>query len=129
VLFMCASAAVFLAAPQLLARAYTADAAVIAAAAVLIPIAGVFQVFDGLQVVSLGVLRGAGDTRVPMLINVVGFWLLGLPFGVYFGFRTTAGPRGLWWGLVAGLVIVSVVLALRVRSHLGGRLERLAIEH
>jgi MATE family multidrug resistance protein len=128
VLFMCATAVVLLGVPALLARAYTRDASVIAIAATLIPIAGVFQVFDGLQVVSLGVLRGVGDTRVPMLINIVGFWMLGLPLSAYLGFRTAAGPRGLWWGLVFGLAVVSVVLAARVRAQLSGRLARIAID-
>ena len=52
----------------------------------LLPIAGVFQVFDGLQVVSIGVLRGVGDTRAPVVLNVLGFWLLGLPVSVWLGF-------------------------------------------
>ncbi|TKW76934.1 MAG: hypothetical protein DI543_18340, partial [Bradyrhizobium icense] len=64
-----------LSAPRALAALYTTDAAVLAVAAALIPLAGVFQVFDGLQVVSLGVLRGVGDTRAPMLINLFGFWI------------------------------------------------------
>jgi MATE family multidrug resistance protein len=127
--FMACAAVLLLAAPGVIAAMYTTDIPVAVLAATLIPIAGVFQVFDGLQVVSLGILRGAADTRVPMIINVVGFWLLGLPFGAYLGFRTAAGPRGLWWGLVAGLVIVSVVLALRVRSRFGGELRRLAVDH
>ena len=129
VLFMCATAVILLAVPGLLARAYTNDATVIAIAATLIPIAGVFQVFDGLQVVSLGVLRGVGDTRIPMLINIVGFWILGIPLSAYLGFRTAAGPRGLWWGLVFGLAVVSLVLAARVRVQIGGRLRRLVIDH
>jgi MATE family multidrug resistance protein len=129
VVFMMATAAVLLGVPGLLARAYTRDAAVIAIASTLIPIAGVFQVFDGLQVVSLGVLRGVGDTRLPMLINIVGFWLLGIPLSAYLGFRTAAGPRGLWLGLVLGLAVVSLVLAARVRAQMTGRLARLAIDH
>lgn len=76
--FMAATAVVFLSVPDLLSRAFSDDPPVIAAAAVLLPIAGVFQVFDGLQVVSAGA-EGVGDTRVPMLLNLVGFWLLGLP--------------------------------------------------
>jgi MATE family multidrug resistance protein len=122
--FMAASALVLLAAPRALAGLYTSDAAVLALAASLIPIAGVFQVFDGLQVVSLGVLRGAGDTRVPMLVNAVGFWLLGLPLGAWLGLRTSLGPPGLWWGLVAGLAVVGVVLGARVRWRLRGGVRR-----
>jgi len=122
--FMVASAIVLLAVPGALARLYTTDAAVLALAASLIPIAGVFQVFDGLQVVSLGVLRGAGDTRVPMLVNVVGFWLLGLPLGGWLALRGGMGPQGLWWGLVAGLAVVGLVLGARVRWRLRAEVGR-----
>lgn len=124
--FMLVSAIVLLLAPRALARLYTPDAAVIAIAATLIPLAGVFQVFDGLQVVSLGVLRGVGDTRVPMIVNVVGFWLVGLPIGAWLGLQRGLGPAGLWLGLVAGLAAVGVVLGLRVRHRLAGELRRLA---
>jgi MATE family multidrug resistance protein len=104
------------------------DAAVLAIAASLIPIAGVFQVFDGLQVVSSGVLRGIGDTRVPMLVGVLGFWLIGFPVSVYLGFRTAAGPEGLWWGFVAGLAAVGVFLLARVRVRLARTVRRVVID-
>jgi MATE family multidrug resistance protein len=126
--FMCASAIVFLAAPELLARAYTSDAQVLAIAASLIPIAGVFQVFDGTQVVSSGILRGAGDTRAPMVVNVLGFWLIGLPVSVYLGFYAGIGPAGLWWGFVAGLAAVGAFLVLRVRTRLARTLGRVVID-
>ena len=73
-------------APELLSRAYTSDPGVLALAVLLMPIAGVFQVFDGLQVVSIGLLRGLGDTRVPMLVNIVGFWCIGIPVSLTLGF-------------------------------------------
>lgn len=110
------------------ARVYSSDVAVVALAASLIPIAGVFQVFDGLQVVSLGVLRGVGDTRAPMLVNVLGFWLLGFPASLALGFGLGGGAQGLWWGLVVGLAAVAVFLVLRVRSRLSRSLERLVID-
>jgi MATE family multidrug resistance protein len=124
--FMLASALVLLLAPRALARLYTPDPAVVAVAASIIPLAGVFQVFDGLQVVSLGVLRGVGDTRVPMVVNVVGFWLVGIPVGVWLGVGRGMGPAGLWLGLVAGLAAVGLVLGARVRVALRGELRRLA---
>jgi MATE family multidrug resistance protein len=124
--FMAASALALLALPRALAGLYTGDAAVLALAASLIPIAGVFQVFDGLQVVSLGILRGAGDTRAPAVANVVGFWVLGLPAGAWLAFRGGAGPRGLWWGLVLGLAATGLVNAARVRVKLRGAVARVA---
>jgi MATE family multidrug resistance protein len=127
--FMTASAVALLTVPDLLAAIYTDDASVAALAATLIPIAGVFQVSDGIQVVSIGILRGLGDTRTPMLVNVLGFWLIGLPVSAVLGFRTSAGASGLWWGLTAGLTLVAAVLLLRVRRRLAGGVQRIVIDH
>src|SRR5690606_35578828 len=104
------------------------DAAVLALAAVLLPIAGVFQVFDGLQVVSIGLLRGLGDTRVPMLVNVVGFWVLGMPVSLWLGFGLELGAEGLWWGLVVGLFMVALFLLIRVRHRAARELARVVID-
>ena len=118
----------FLTAPHWLAGLYTGDPAVIAVAASLIPLAGVFQVFDGLQVVAGGILRGLGETRVAMLVNVLGYWLLGLPVSYVLGFVAGWGPVGLWWGLVLGLGIVATVLLTRVRVALRRRQPRVMID-
>ncbi|MEO5988075.1 MAG: MATE family efflux transporter [Candidatus Eisenbacteria bacterium] len=128
VVFMAFSAIALGSIPRSLARAYTNDAAVIAMAASLLPIAAVFQVFDALQVVSIGVLRGVGDTRTPLIVNLLGYWVLALPLGLWLAFRAGQGPQGLWWGLVAGLATVGVVLATRVRIRLWRSLERLRVE-
>lgn len=125
---MVVSGVVFLLAPGWLARLYTDAAAPLALAALLIPLAGAFQVFDGLQVVCSGVLRGVGDTRAPLAINLLGYWLVGLPVSLHLGFRTSLGPVGLWWGLVLGLVLVSLLLLGRVRVRFGRDLHRLQIE-
>lgn len=125
---MTVTAVVFLTLPQLLARLYTDAPGALALAVMLIPIAGIFQVFDGLQVVSSGVLRGIGDTRVPLVINLMGYWLLGIPFGLWMAFRGGVGPTGLWWGLTLGLVVVSILLVLRVRMRFGRAIERLVVE-
>lgn len=126
--FMAVTALVFLSIPEALARVYAADPQVLALAALLIPIAGVFQVFDGIQVVGLGVLRGVADTRWPMVINLVGFWGVGLPMSAMLGFRTAMGPQGIWTGLALGIGAVAVLLLLRVRRRFGGELRRFVMD-
>jgi multidrug resistance protein, MATE family len=126
--FMITSAIVFLAFPEFLARLYTNDANVLAIAFTLLPIAGLFQVFDGLQVVGAGVLRGAGDTHAPMIIGLLGFWLIGMPVSVYLGLNTTLRSAGLWWGLVFGLAAVAIFLLLRIRHRFKQELRRLHVD-
>ena len=126
--FMSLSALVMLTLPYTLARVYTIDQAVIAIAITLLPIAGIFQVFDGLQVVGSGVLRGAGDTRMPMVIGIAGFWLIGMPISVYLGLYTPARAAGLWWGFVAGLAAVAIFLLLRIRWRFRGELTRMTFD-
>ena len=128
VTFMSMAAVVFLTLPEQLARLYSRDLEVVAVAAMLIPIAGVFQVFDGTQVVAGGVLRGLGDTRAPMIANLLGYWLVGIPVSYFLGFRANLGPPGLWWGLVLGLALVGVSLLIRVRSRLARRQSRVVID-
>jgi multidrug resistance protein, MATE family len=115
--------------PEVFAGLYTTDASVLAIAVILLPIAGLFQVFDGLQVVGAGVLRGAGDTRFPMLIGLAGFWLVGMPISVYLGLYTPARAAGLWWGFVAGLGAVAAFLLLRIKYRFGGELQRVFVDH
>jgi MATE family multidrug resistance protein len=117
---MTVSALGFALAPRLLAHGYTNDGDVIAAAALLLPIAALFQIFDGIQAVGCGVLRGAADTRAAATINLVGYWVLGLPIGVALTFGLGLGPRGLWWGLTAGLAAVATLLVRRIRQRFGG---------
>lgn len=113
---MSLSAMLFLAIPGTLASLYSPDAGVIALASSLLPIAALFQLFDGTQAVAFGVLRGAGDTRMPALFNVIGYYLLGLPLGVVLAHQAGLGPRGLWLGLTVGLCTVACLLLLRLRS-------------
>ena len=112
-------------APGLLSRLYTPDREVIAVAVTLIPIAAVFQVFDGLQVVSVGSLRGTGDTRTPAFIALIGFWFLGLPLGWWLAYNRDLGAPGLWWGLTTGLCSVAVLLLLRMWARFRQPLEAL----
>jgi MATE family multidrug resistance protein len=126
--FMAFTAVLFLGLPEPLSRLFSDDAGVVAVAAALLPIAGVFQVFDGLQVVASGALRGIGDTRVPTILILVGFWLVGLPVSVLLGFTLGAGPRGIWWGLAIGIGVVAILLALRTVRRFGRELRRLVID-
>jgi MATE family multidrug resistance protein len=107
---MSCAAVMLLAAPHLIARIFTPGVQVIAAGVVLLRIAAFFQLFDGLQVVATGALRGAGDTRTPMFCHFAGYWVLGLPLGTLLCFRYGLGAAGLWIGLSAGLVVIGVVL-------------------
>ncbi|MFN2383551.1 MAG: MATE family efflux transporter, partial [Gemmatimonadota bacterium] len=90
--FMVLSAIALLVAPRAIAGIYTSDVAVTAIAMVLIPIAGLFQIFDGAQVVACGILRGLGDTRVPFLIIALGYWLVAIPISVALGLWADRGP-------------------------------------
>jgi MATE family multidrug resistance protein len=126
--FMVLTAITFLTIPELLARGFSDDVLVVTVAASLFPVAGVFQIFDGLQVVAAGALRGVGDTRVPMLMALVGFWFVSLPVSWWLAFPRDAGPVGVWWGLAIGLGVVSILLTIRVRQRFGRDLRRLVID-
>lgn len=122
------SATVFITAPRLLAAAFTDQASVIATAAALIRVAAVFQLFDGLQVVAVGLLRGIGDTKTPVLVNMVGFPGIALPLALWLGFETSLGAAGLWWGLAAGLAVVACTLLALVRHRLAADVRRLELD-
>jgi MATE family multidrug resistance protein len=114
--------------PGPIARLFSTETPVLGLAVLLLPLAGVFQVFDGIQVVSIGVLRGVGDTRAPMVVNVLGFWLVGLPVSLWLCFGLGGGAVGLWWGLVAGLGMVALLLLARVRARMSRALVPVVIE-
>jgi MATE family multidrug resistance protein len=98
-----------------LARLFTDDPEILAIAVLLVPLAGLFQLFDGFQVVSFGVLRGAGDVRLPMFVPVIAFWGVGLPLSYGLAFHQGMGPQGIWWGLITALAVAALLLAWRVR--------------
>jgi MATE family multidrug resistance protein len=93
-----------------IARIYTPNLAVVTAGATLLLVAAIFQLFDGLQVVATGALRGAGNTRVPMLVNLAGYWMIGLPLGAWMSFRLRLGALGMWVGLCLALVLIGSIL-------------------
>lgn len=110
VLFMACAAAMFITLGRPLIGAFTSDPAVIRAGVSLLAIGAVFQLFDGLQGVATGVLRGVGDTRTPMVWNLAGHWFIGLPLGYALCFTAGLGVVGLWWGLSVGLIICGTAL-------------------
>jgi MATE family multidrug resistance protein len=109
-LFMSAMAVLFVVTPRLFLVGFTRDAEVLALGSTLLLVAAVFQLFDGIQVVATGVLRGVGDTRSPMLWNLAGHWAGGLPLAWVLGFALGMGVVGLWIGLSFGIILVGGVL-------------------
>ena len=110
IIVMVLSAAAFLLIPRVLIGVFTRDEAVLALGSTLLLVAAVFQLFDGLQGVATGVLRGVADTRTPMITNLLAHWMFGLPVGYTLCFVLGVGVIGLWVGLSTGLVIAGVVL-------------------
>jgi MATE family multidrug resistance protein len=108
--FMAATALLFVTAPRTLIGLFSPGPDVLALGASLLLIAAVFQLFDGLQAVATGVLRGLGDTRTAMMVNLVAHWLLGLPIGYVLCFTLGYGVSGLWVGLSTGLIVCGVIL-------------------
>jgi MATE family multidrug resistance protein len=107
------SSGLMLSLPHVIARAYTGDAVVIALASQLLVLAGLFQFSDGIQVASNGALRGLKDTRVPMLLTMISYWVIGMPFGWWLAFNRSLGARGMWMGLIAGLSTSALLLFVR----------------
>jgi multidrug resistance protein, MATE family len=107
------SSGIMIVLPTPIAQLYTNDAAVVATAAQLMLLAGVFQFADGIQVASNGALRGLKDTRVPMALTLFAYWIVGMPVGWYLAFPHGLGARGMWMGLAAGLSVAAVLLFAR----------------
>ncbi len=118
--FMTASGLVLATFPEVFIAAFTDDPEVIRVGTVLLRVAALFQLFDGLQVTASGVLRGIGETRLPMLVNLVGHWAIGLPVGIGLAFHFGLGIAGLWSGLCLGLIVVGLVLLLVWRRRVAG---------
>jgi MATE family multidrug resistance protein len=111
--FMLMAAVVFLVAPGPLIALYTRDPQVMAVGPSLLGLAAAFQIFDGIQTVSTGALRGLGETRMAMLANLVGYWALGLPLGLTLCFVLHWGIYGLWIGLLLALIVIASTLLAR----------------
>ena len=108
--FMTLAGIVLVSVPRWIARIYTADELVIRSTAALLAAGAAFQLFDGIQSVATGALRGAGDTRTPMLCHFTAYWIIGLPLGAWLCFRRGWGALGLWIGLSLALILIGIVL-------------------
>jgi MATE family multidrug resistance protein len=114
--FMLAASVLLLVFPRAIARMYTPNEAVIRTTVFLLAAGAAFQLFDGLQTVATGALRGAGDTRTPMLCHFTAYWIIGLPLGAWLCFRRHWGAFGLWAGLSLALILIGIVLLFAWRS-------------
>ena len=116
--FMGVTAVIICAFPAGLAGLFIRDASVVALASHLLIIAGLFQIFDGSQVLCGGALRGVHDVRWPTFINFCAYWLIGLPISFLLAFKFHLGAMGVWWGLLIALVLLGTLLALRLKAKL-----------
>jgi MATE family multidrug resistance protein len=108
--FMFCMSAALLIFPRWIARIYTPDEAIIRSTIALLAAGAAFQLFDGIQTVATGALRGAGETRTPMLCHFFAYWILGLPLGAWLCFHRHWGALGLWSGLSLALILIGMVL-------------------
>jgi MATE family multidrug resistance protein len=104
---------IMMAVPELIASIYTSDKEVIVIAGSLLQLAAIFQIFDGLQVSGSGALRGLKDTKIPMIVNFIAYWLIGLNLGYWLGLRFGYGAQGMWIGLIAGLTFAGIMHNVR----------------
>jgi multidrug resistance protein, MATE family len=105
----CAAVLIFLF-PYAIARIYSPQPDVIQMGATLLMVVSGFQLFDGMQVVATGALRGAGNTRTPMLAHLFGYWVIGMPVGALLCFKFHWGAVGFWMGLCIALILIGSIL-------------------
>ena len=93
---------------------YTTDPVLLEVVVPLVYLCACFQVFDGSQVVGLGILRGMGDVRVPLIFHLVAYWMIGIPLALFLAFKMELGVQGIWVGLATALAIVSILCGVRI---------------
>ncbi|AXC14908.1 hypothetical protein ACPOL_5660 [Acidisarcina polymorpha] len=98
--------------PRSIIRIYTPDRPVISIGIWLLALAAVFQIFDGIQTVATGALRGLGHTKMPMIFNLLGYWAIGLPLGYFLCFHAKLGIYGVWIGLTLSLMFIASLVLL-----------------
>ncbi|MCA5006177.1 MATE family efflux transporter [Sphingobacterium bovistauri] len=124
--FMIFTATIFAVFSDTLASLMTTDPEVIALAGQLLIIAGLFQLFDGTQVIGLGILRGIGDVNIPTLITLLAYWAVGLPIGYYMGVILNWGIQGVWYGLTLALLTSSILLYFRYKYMVNKKLANIS---
>src|ERR1035441_2214588 len=108
--FMLSMSVLLVSGPAKIAGGFTHGPEVIRAAVPLLLVGAAFQFFDGVQVTATGALRGVGNTHAGLVVQLIGYWVVGLPLGLWLGFHRKMGAVGLWIGLAAGLLIAGVSL-------------------
>jgi MATE family multidrug resistance protein len=114
--FMSVMAVLFIAGRNYFPTWYIDDIEVVKQASLLLIVAGLFQLSDGIQVIALGALRGMSDVKIPTLITLIAYWGFGLPLGYVLGFNFDLGAMGVWFGLLAGLSLAAVLLFIRFNN-------------
>jgi len=114
-IFMAFCATIFIVFHNFFPTLYVDDPELISLAGTLIVVAGFFQLSDGVQVVGLGALRGMSDVKIPTIITLIAYWVLGIPVSYLFGFVWDFGPQGIWLGLLVGLSASAVALYVRFK--------------
>ena len=115
-IFMFTTALIFVAFKDFLPTLYIDDPEVVSLSASLLVIAGFFQLSDGAQVIGLGVLRGMEDVKIPTLVTLVAYWVIGLPLGYLLAFNFGFAEKGIWYGLLIGLSVTAFLLYFRFRK-------------
>jgi len=121
--YMLVSAVFVFATRESLALIYTNDYEILAYAASFLAVAAVFQFFDGIQAVAIGILRGFHDTKWPSILAFIAYWVIGLPIGYYLAFKVGMKGTGIWWGLFIGLVFTAIFLTLRFERIAGRKIQ------
>jgi len=111
--FMLCTASILFLFPGAITAIYTSDAEVTNIAVQLLYMAAIFQISDGLQVSGYGALRGLKDTKIPMVVNLVAYWMIGIPTAYLLGFTYNYGAPGFWVGLIAGLTVAGILHNIR----------------
>jgi MATE family multidrug resistance protein len=92
---------------------YNSNTDVVKIAGLLLIIAALFQVFDGMQATGIGVLRGITDVKIPLIISLFSYWIFGIPVSILLGFHFELGVYGIWIGLLLGLIFLGILLTVR----------------